>query len=52
VIEQLKKNPILQEYDWSSGQPQIAGKNSVKFDMEGVRPDAAAQNQGNADQTP
>lgn len=40
VMEQLKKNPLLQEYDWSSGQPQLAGKNSVKFDMEGTRPDA------------
>ena len=36
-IEQLKKNPLLQEYDWTSGQPQLAGKNSVKFDMEGTR---------------
>jgi hypothetical protein len=40
-IEQLKKSPALHEYDWNAGQPQIAGKNSVKFDMEGVRPDAA-----------
>ena len=36
-IEQLKKNPLLQEYDWTSGQPQLAGKNSVKFDVEGTR---------------
>jgi len=36
-IEQLKKNPLLQEYDWTAGQPQLAGKNSVKFDMEGTR---------------
>ena len=36
-IEQLKKNPLLQEYDWTSGHPQLAGKNSVKFDMEGTR---------------
>jgi hypothetical protein len=36
-IEQLKKNPLLQEYDWTSGQPQLAGKNSVKFDLEGTR---------------
>jgi hypothetical protein len=40
-IDQLKKSPALHEYDWNAGQPQIAGKNSVKFDMEGVRPDAA-----------
>ncbi len=52
VIEQLKKNPLLQEYDWRSGQPQIAGKNSVKFDMEGVRPDAAAQSKQNSVDTP
>jgi hypothetical protein len=36
-IESLKKSPILQQYDWTSGQPQLAGKNSVKFDMEGAR---------------
>jgi len=36
-IEQLKKNTSLQEYDWTSGGPQIAGKNSVKFDMDGTR---------------
>lgn len=39
-IETLKKNPLLQEYDWNASQPQLAGKNSVKFDMEGTRPDA------------
>jgi Tfp pilus assembly protein PilN len=36
-MESLKKSPILQQYDWTSGQPQLAGKNSVKFDMEGAR---------------
>lgn len=40
-IDQLKKSTALHEYDWNAGQPQIAGKNSVKFDMEGVHPDAA-----------
>jgi len=40
-IDQLKKSVALREYDWTAGQPQLAGKNSVKFDMEGVRPDAA-----------
>lgn len=39
-IEQLKKNPLLQQYDWNAGQPQLAGKNSVRFDMEGIQPDA------------
>ena len=45
-IEQLKKNPLLQEYDWNAGQPQLAGKNSVKFDMEGTRPDAPHETTG------
>ena len=36
-IEQLKKNPLLQEYTWTAGQPQLAGKNSVRFEMEGAR---------------
>jgi hypothetical protein len=40
-IEQLKKNPLLQEYDWTSGQPQLAGKNSVKFEMDGTRAGAS-----------
>jgi len=40
-IEQLKKNPALGEYEWNAGQPQLAGKNSVKFDIEGTHPDAA-----------
>ena len=38
--EQLKKNPALQAYEWTVGQPQLAGKNSVRFDMEGSRSDA------------
>ena len=37
-IEQLKKNPLLQEYDWTAGQPQLAGKNSVRFEMDGALP--------------
>jgi Tfp pilus assembly protein PilN len=39
-IEQLKKNPLLRDYDWNAGQPQLAGKNSVRFDMEGTKSDA------------
>jgi len=39
-IDKLKKTPSLQEYDWTAGQPQLAGKNSVKFDMEGTRHNA------------
>lgn len=38
--EQLKKSPALQAYEWTAGQPQLAGKNSVRFDMEGSRSDA------------
>lgn len=41
-IEQLKKSPLLQQYDWNAGQPQLAGKNSVKFEMEGTQPDETA----------
>ena len=36
-IEQLKKNPLLREYEWTAGQPQLAGKNSVRFEMDGAR---------------
>ncbi len=39
-IEMIKKAPELQEYQWSSGQPKLAGKNSVRFELEGSRPDA------------
>jgi hypothetical protein len=39
-FERVKKSPLLQDYDWTSGQPQLAGRNKVKFEMEGVRPDA------------
>ena len=45
-IEKLKQNPFLQEYNWNAGQPQLAGKNSVKFDMEGTRPDAPHETAG------
>lgn len=36
-IEQLKNSPLLQEYEWTAGQPQLAGKNSVRFEMTGAR---------------
>ena len=39
-IEELKKTPSLQHFDWNTAQPQLAGKNSVKFEMEGTQPDA------------
>lgn len=36
-IEQIKKVPELQEYQWTSGQPKLAGKSSVRFELEGSR---------------
>ena len=39
-LERVKKSPVLQTYDWTSRQPQLAGKNKVRFEMEGARPDA------------
>lgn len=34
-IEEIKKT--LQEYEWTSGQPKLAGKSSVRFELEGSR---------------
>jgi cell division protein FtsB len=42
-LERVKKSPVLQTYDWTSRQPQLAGKNKVRFEMEGARPDAQAR---------
>lgn len=39
-FERVKKKPALQDYDWTSRQPQLAGKTKVRFEMEGARPDA------------
>jgi len=39
-FDRIKKASLLQDYDWTSGQPQLAGRNKVKFEMEGARPDA------------
>jgi hypothetical protein len=39
-FERVKKAPLLQSYDWTSRQPQLAGRNKVRFEMEGLRPDA------------
>jgi hypothetical protein len=36
-IEPIKKTPKFQEYEWSSGQPKLAGKSSVRFELEGSR---------------
>ncbi|MBM3857402.1 MAG: hypothetical protein FJ390_05495 [Verrucomicrobia bacterium] len=41
-IEQIKKIPELQEYQWTSGQPKLAGKSSVRFELEGSRSHAKA----------
>lgn len=38
--ERVKKAPLLQDYDWVSRQPQLVGRNKVRFEMEGTRPDA------------
>lgn len=42
-LEKVKKSAVLQNYDWTARQPQLAGKNKVRFEMEGVRPDAQAR---------
>lgn len=39
-FEKVKKVPALQDYDWTNRQPQLAGRNKVRFEMEGIRPDA------------
>lgn len=39
-FEKVKKVPMLQDYEWTNAQPQLAGRNKVRFEMEGVRPDA------------
>jgi len=39
-FEKVKKVPALQDYDWTNRQPQLAGRNKVRFEMEGARPDA------------
>lgn len=39
-FERVKKAQLLQDYDWTSRQPQLAGRNKVRFEMEGARPDA------------
>jgi len=44
-LEKVKKSALLQNYDWTSRQPQLAGKNKVRFEMEGARPDAQTRNE-------
>jgi len=43
--ERVKKSPALQDYDWNPRQPQLAGKNKVRFEMEGTRPDAKTRDE-------
>jgi hypothetical protein len=38
--ERVKKAPLMQDYDWTSRQPQLVGRNKVRFEMEGTHPDA------------
>jgi hypothetical protein len=39
-VENVRKCPALSEFDWTAGQPQLAGKKSVRFEMEGRSADA------------
>jgi len=39
-FEQIKVSPALADYDWTSRQPELAGKSQVRFEIEGTRPDA------------
>ncbi len=39
-LESMKTAPQLQEYQWTSSQPKLAGKNSVRFETEGSLPHA------------
>lgn len=39
-LELIKTAPELQEYEWASSQPKLAGKNSVRFETEGSLPHA------------
>jgi hypothetical protein len=42
-FERVKKNPLLGDFEWTSAQPQLAGRNKVRFEMEGAKPDAQAR---------
>ena len=44
-LERVKKSAVLQDYDWTARQPQLAGKNKVRFEMEGARPDAKTRDE-------
>ena len=44
-FEFVKKSPALQDYKWTSRQPNLAGKTKVRFEMEGDGPDAKTSNE-------
>lgn len=43
LLERLKSSAALAEYDWTARPPEIAGRDIVRFDIVGRRPDANAQ---------
>jgi hypothetical protein len=40
-FENIKQNNLLSEYEWTTRQPQLAGRNKVRFEMEGTLPGAS-----------
>lgn len=44
-IEKTKSAPALSEFDWTSSQPELAGKQNVRFTMEGSQPHAQTLNE-------
>jgi len=42
MLEKLKADPRLAEYEWTARPPDIAAKNIIRFEIEGRRPDATA----------
>ncbi|GAB4179128.1 MAG: hypothetical protein Fur0032_19750 [Terrimicrobiaceae bacterium] len=41
MLEKLKTEPALEDYEWTARQPDIAGRNTIRFEFEGRRPDAS-----------
>ena len=42
-FERIKRNALLRDFEWTTRQPQLAGRNKVRFEMEGAKPDAQAR---------
>lgn len=42
-FERVKRNTLLGDFEWTTRQPQLAGRNKVRFEMEGAKPDAQAR---------